>query len=90
PRSRRARWRASLPVSAGASARHDGAMPGKVAIVTGGARGSGRATATRLAQNGARVTAADLSAEAAYVTGHILDVDGGFIATGLLFDPNVA
>ena len=30
------------------------------------------------------------SDEAAYITGHILDVDGGFIAAGLLFDPDAA
>jgi 3-oxoacyl-[acyl-carrier protein] reductase len=30
------------------------------------------------------------SDDAAYITGHVLDVDGGFIATGLLFDPDAA
>jgi NAD(P)-dependent dehydrogenase (short-subunit alcohol dehydrogenase family) len=36
---------------------------GKVALVTGGASGIGRATSTRLAAEGATVTAADLDAE---------------------------
>jgi NAD(P)-dependent dehydrogenase (short-subunit alcohol dehydrogenase family) len=30
------------------------------------------------------------SDDAAYITGHILDVDGGFMAAGILFDPTAA
>lgn len=38
-------------------------LRGKVAVVTGGANGIGRASATRLAQDGARVALLDLEAE---------------------------
>lgn len=47
-------------------------LAGKVAIVTGGAGGIGRATAARLAEEGARVIVADLDADA-----------GGAVAAGL-------
>jgi 3-oxoacyl-[acyl-carrier protein] reductase len=30
------------------------------------------------------------SDDAAYITGHVLDIDGGFVAAGLLFDPDAA
>lgn len=45
-----------------------GALQGKVAIVTGGASGIGRATAGRFVEEGASVVVADLV---------VLPVDGG-------------
>jgi NAD(P)-dependent dehydrogenase (short-subunit alcohol dehydrogenase family) len=56
-----------------------GALQGKVAIVTGGAQGIGRAIADRLAQDGARIVIADLrgadEAAAAFADGVGLTVD---------------
>jgi NAD(P)-dependent dehydrogenase (short-subunit alcohol dehydrogenase family) len=56
-----------------------GALDGKVAIVTGGAQGIGRAIAQRLAADGARIVIADLKgaeeAAAAYDDGVGLTVD---------------
>jgi len=56
-----------------------GALDGKVAIVTGGAQGIGRAIAQRLASDGARIVIADLKgaedAAAAYDDGVGLTVD---------------
>ena len=48
-----------------------GRMDGKVAIVTGAARGTGGATARLLAEEGARVVLAD-----------VLEEQGGFRSTG--------
>ena len=39
---------------------HDGRLTGKVAVVTGGGNGLGRATAVRFAEEGAAVVVADL------------------------------
>jgi NAD(P)-dependent dehydrogenase (short-subunit alcohol dehydrogenase family) len=56
-----------------------GALDGKVAIVTGGAQGIGRAIAQRLAADGARIVIADLKgadeAAASYADGVGLTVD---------------
>lgn len=59
-----------------------GALQGKVAIVTGGASGIGRATSGRFVEQGASVLVADLDGEAAeraaaFLTGVVLPVDGG-------------
>ena len=50
---------------------------GKVAIVTGGGSGIGRATARRLASEGAAVTVADIDEAAAGATVELIRTDGG-------------
>lgn len=55
---------------------------GKVAIVTGGARGIGLAIATRLAAGGARVALADVDGVAAHAAAGALDG----VATGVALD----
>jgi len=52
-------------------------VEGKVAIVTGAARGIGAAIASDLASKGARVVLADLNAEAAQQTAARIAADGG-------------
>ena len=62
-----------------------GRVAGKVAFITGAARGQGRSHAVRLAQEGADIIAVDISNavlwlasdESRYVTGVTLPVDAG-------------
>jgi 3-oxoacyl-[acyl-carrier protein] reductase len=51
-------------------------LSGKVAIVTGSARGLGAATARRLAQEGAKVVITDINAELAQATARALQDEG--------------
>jgi len=51
-------------------------LTGKVAIVTGSARGLGAATARRLAEEGAKVVITDINAELAHATAAALKADG--------------
>ena len=52
-------------------------LPGKVAIITGGASGIGRACALRFAQEGARVCVADVNLDQAAETVHAVEAAGG-------------
>ncbi|MEJ3747980.1 SDR family oxidoreductase [Actinomycetes bacterium KLBMP 9797] len=63
-------------------------LDGRVAIVTGAARGIGQATAVLLAEHGARVVCADLDADALKQTVDLLDGQGVAVA-GDLTDPHV-
>jgi NAD(P)-dependent dehydrogenase (short-subunit alcohol dehydrogenase family) len=64
-----------------------GRVEGRVAFITGAARGQGRSHAIRLAQEGADIIAVDISNavlflasdEARYITGVTLPVDAGFL-----------
>jgi meso-butanediol dehydrogenase / (S,S)-butanediol dehydrogenase / diacetyl reductase len=59
-------------------------LAGKVAVVTGGARGIGRAIALQLARDGAAVVVADLNREGAgAVAGEIEAAGGRAVATGV-------
>lgn len=68
--------------SAGSTRLPAGSLAGRVALVTGGGSGLGRATAVLLAQRGARVVSLDLVADAATATLELLDGDGHFALSG--------
>src|ERR1700748_2703719 len=54
-----------------------GVLDGKIALVTGGASGIGRATAVAMAREGARVAVADRSEESAAATVALINAAGG-------------
>jgi NAD(P)-dependent dehydrogenase (short-subunit alcohol dehydrogenase family) len=54
-----------------------GRVEGKVALVTGGASGIGRATALTFAREGAKLVVADMNAEGGQQTVHMITENGG-------------
>jgi NAD(P)-dependent dehydrogenase (short-subunit alcohol dehydrogenase family) len=67
-----------------------GRMDGKVAFVTGAARGQGRSHAVRLAQEGADISAVDIcrkfeASPAAGATAEDLDITAGMVSNAVLF-----
>ena len=54
-----------------------GRVDGKVALVTGGASGIGRATALTFAREGAKLVIADLNADGGHQTVHMITENGG-------------
>ena len=62
-----------------------GRVEGKVALVTGGASGIGRATALTFAREGAKLVIADMNAEGGQQTVHMIMEDGGELMLSLLF-----
>jgi NAD(P)-dependent dehydrogenase (short-subunit alcohol dehydrogenase family) len=65
-------------------AMHTGFFTGKVAVVTGGASGIGRALGEELCRSGARVVLADTNAELLSRTGEELRASGGQVETAAL------
>ena len=54
-----------------------GRVEGKVALVTGGASGIGRATALTFAREGAKLVIADMNDEGGHQTVHMITENGG-------------
>jgi len=54
-----------------------GRLANKVAIVTGGASGIGRATALTFAREGAKLVIADMNADGGHQTVHMITENGG-------------
>jgi NAD(P)-dependent dehydrogenase (short-subunit alcohol dehydrogenase family) len=54
-----------------------GRLEGKVALVTGGASGIGRATALTFAREGAKLVVADMHEEGGQQTVHMITENGG-------------
>jgi NAD(P)-dependent dehydrogenase (short-subunit alcohol dehydrogenase family) len=54
-----------------------GCVEGKVALVTGGASGIGRATALTFAREGAKLVVADMNADGGHQTVHMITENGG-------------
>src|SRR4029434_7602804 len=54
-----------------------GRVEGKVALVTGGASGIGRATALTFAREGAKLVVADMNADGGQQTVHMINENGG-------------
>ena len=54
-----------------------GRVEGKVALVTGGASGIGRATALTFAREGAKLVVADMNADGGQQTVHMITENGG-------------
>jgi NAD(P)-dependent dehydrogenase (short-subunit alcohol dehydrogenase family) len=72
--------------------RHDGWLEGKVAVITGGANGMGRATAVLFAQEGARVVVADVDQAAGQQVASEIIAQGGqalFVPCDVSSEPQV-
>lgn len=72
--------------------RHDGWLQGKVAVITGGANGMGRATAVLFAQEGARVVIADVDGVAGQQVADEITAQGGqaiFVSCDVSSEPQV-
>ena len=54
-----------------------GQVDGKIALVTGGASGIGRATALTFAREGAKLVVADMNDEGGHQTVHMITENGG-------------
>jgi NAD(P)-dependent dehydrogenase (short-subunit alcohol dehydrogenase family) len=54
-----------------------GQLDGKVALITGGASGIGRATALTFAREGAKLVIADMHDEGGHQTVHLITENGG-------------